>query len=817
MKAFSMCHFICSCLSLFILLNLCFLAIADTTVEVIAGTGTGAFSDGVATSNTLRQPFSIWSDTNRNVYVADGSNYRIRKVNSDAGIISTIAGTGSSAFAATGGLGTATPVSNPKGIIGDTTGENIYFTDMYHVWKYNTISQSMVPFAGSTGTSSFTGDGNQALTATFNNPRGLWLVTTGVLFIADSGNNRVRQVAVDGIITTIAGDGAQTFAGDGLQAASASLKTPYGVYVDTTGILFIADTGNSAVRRIGLDGIISTIAGTGTDTSGNGIQATSASLGQISDVRGDLAGNLFISCYAFNKIRQITTSGIINTIIGTNTAAASATTGISSSQTAIKQPYGLFYDHSSGTLYFSEFAFPMIKKSVIGSVVVVDPSSSPSSSPSTVPSASPYAAPTSSPSDSPSSIPSASPSTAPTDSPTTSPTATPSGKNVPDVPSSKPSASPDAFPSAKPSFSPEAKPTAIPNGDPTSYPTTNAAVPSSDPTKAPFSSSSPSSRPTNHPSVKPSFMPTSSPSDAPTKKPQADPSASPSVSPVGSPSSSPTSHSSAPVTVPVASPVVVPSAIATVAPSLSPSAVPTFSPSAVINNDLITVKGDLIISSISSNFLNNRSLSTLEEALHNITGNSNCAITLAELLARRRNLKSRTEESVSHMAMTTAVATYKFDIHFTCDYDMADYPVTSNTSYVANLKSKEIKDAVEDGSFQKEVNHLAITYNATQLLNANCTDVSMSYSVSSSSSSTSSSNNNNENLALTADQITGIVIGSFFFCLICCFLTFLVVRKPLQIGGSAKITSAKYMDLSHVKMLSTKYSTLGQSKDSNDG
>ena len=136
----------------------------------------------------------------------------------------------------------------------------------------------MITTVAGTGTGGYSGDGGQATSAQLDYPRGVFVDPQGTLYIADSDNNRVRKVSTDGIITTIAGTGTAGYSGDGGQATSAQLNGPGGVFLDAQGTIYIADSLNNRVRKI-VGGNITTIAGTGTaGFSGDGGQATSAQL-----------------------------------------------------------------------------------------------------------------------------------------------------------------------------------------------------------------------------------------------------------------------------------------------------------------------------------------------------------------------------------------------------------------------------------------------------------------------------------------------------------------------------------------------------------
>jgi len=171
-------------------------------------------------------------------------------------------------------------------------------------------------FAG-TGTFGFSGDGGPATGADLAGPQGIAVDFSGNVFIADRGNHRIRKVDTSGNISTVAGDGTPGFSGDGGLATIAELKNPDDVAVDPSGNLFIADTDNFLIRKVDTSGIITTVAGNGgVGFSGDGGPATSARLNVVRGVAVDSSGNLFIADTGNQRIRKVDTSGIITTVAG---------------------------------------------------------------------------------------------------------------------------------------------------------------------------------------------------------------------------------------------------------------------------------------------------------------------------------------------------------------------------------------------------------------------------------------------------------------------------------------------------------------------
>ena len=180
--------------------------------------------------------------------------------------------------------------------------------------------QYIITTVAGTGTYGTSGDGGAATSAQMSWPSEVSVDISGNMYIADGGSNKIRMVTSAGIITTIAGTGAYGDSGDGGAATSAQLVSPFGVSVDISGNVYIADRGNNKIRMVTRTGIITTIAGTGTrGDSGDGGAATSAQLASPEGVSVDISGNVYIADYNNNKIRMVTSTGIITAFAGTGT------------------------------------------------------------------------------------------------------------------------------------------------------------------------------------------------------------------------------------------------------------------------------------------------------------------------------------------------------------------------------------------------------------------------------------------------------------------------------------------------------------------
>jgi len=334
-------------------------------VTTVAGSGVPGFGGdgGSALTAQLRSPSGVAVDRAGNLYIADRDNQRVRRVTA-SGMISTVAGAGNPGFTGDGGPATSALLNGPEALAVDAAG-NIYIADRAnHRIRRVTPAGMISTFAGA-GASGFGGDGNPATSALLDSPEAVAVDAAGNVYLADRGNHRVRRVTAAGVIATVAGDGTQGYDGDGGEAVAASLDSPAGVAVDGSGNLWIADTGNHRVRRVGSGGGISTVAGSG--LAGYGGDGDRAGLAQLNVPRGlaiDASGNLLIADRDNHRVRQVNAAGRIATLAG---AGAAAGDGGPATSAQLFFPSGAVLDPAGG-LYISDSAYHRVRR-VTGVVI----------------------------------------------------------------------------------------------------------------------------------------------------------------------------------------------------------------------------------------------------------------------------------------------------------------------------------------------------------------------------------------------------------------------------------------------------------------
>jgi len=292
-------------------------------VNTFAGNGTYGFTGdgGPATAAEFAYPSGVARDSSGNIYIADESNCVIRMVN-PAGTISTFAGIGTNApspscgYSGDGGPATSAQLNVPYTVYVDSK-NNVYIPDTNnHVVRVVT-GGTITTIAGIPGQPGYSGDGGPATSAKLNVPAAVALDGAGNIYIADSSNHRIREInAATGIISTVAGNGACAFSGDGI-AIENSLCYPYGLWTDVNGNLFIADASNNRLRWVNAAGLMTTFAGNGAaGYDGDGAFATNAELSQPSGIWEDSVGNFLVADTSNFRIRGVTAFAALNTSAG---------------------------------------------------------------------------------------------------------------------------------------------------------------------------------------------------------------------------------------------------------------------------------------------------------------------------------------------------------------------------------------------------------------------------------------------------------------------------------------------------------------------
>ena len=325
-------------------------------ITTVAGNGAkGLSGDGGQAIYATVTPFSVALDPSGNLFVADVNNHRIRKVDTN-GIITTVAGNGTTNYSGDGGLAIYAGL-HPAAVTVDASG-NLFTVDYYsqHIRKVDT-NGTITTVVGN-GTNGFSGDGGMAPNASLSRPADVTVDASGNLFIADQNNNRIRKVSTNGIITTVAGDGGAGYSGDGGAATNASLLIPEGVTVDAAGNLFIADTGNNRIRKVDTNGIITTVAGGGGGSDINA--ATNASLLFPGGVAVDADGNFFIADSGRWLVRKVDAHGIITTVAGNGSPGFSGDGG-AATNASLGGPSSVTTD-AAGNLFISDPGNNRIRK-----------------------------------------------------------------------------------------------------------------------------------------------------------------------------------------------------------------------------------------------------------------------------------------------------------------------------------------------------------------------------------------------------------------------------------------------------------------------
>jgi len=334
----------------------------EGVVTNIAGAGSatvnggGAAVDGTGTNAVFFSPLGAGIDSAGNVYIADGNNNRIRKMTPE-GVVTTLAGSLSDIAGFVDGVGTAAIFSYPFGIAVDSAG-NVYVGDANNYRIRKITSGGLVTTLAGSGFTGYTNSVNN--NPRFRNPSGITLDSTGNVYVADTGNHRIRKITPDGLVSTLAGKG---FLGGTLDidygyldgtGTNALFFNPGGVAVDSEGNVYVADANNHRIRKITPAGVVTTFAGSGTGQFANGT-GTNASFRNPQGLAFDSSGILYVSDYLNHAVRKITPAGVVTTLVGNGVTGT------------LNLPVGITVD-SSGNVYVSRVSHIIQKITSVGVV-----------------------------------------------------------------------------------------------------------------------------------------------------------------------------------------------------------------------------------------------------------------------------------------------------------------------------------------------------------------------------------------------------------------------------------------------------------------
>jgi sugar lactone lactonase YvrE len=314
------------------------------TADVLAGNGVQGSINGTGIGASFFQPTGVAVDASGNVYVADFRNNLIREI-SPAGSVTTLAGNGQQG--SINGAGTVATFNAPIGVAVDASG-NVYVAENGNNLVREISPLGMVStFAGS-GTAGAVNATGAA--ASFSNPQGIAVDVNGNVYVADYTNNLIREISPGGVVNTLAGNGNQGSADS--TGVKASFNEPTAVAVDAAFNVYVADFGNNLIRKISPAGAVTTLAGSGVEGSANGT-GTAATFNKPTGIAVDASGNVYVADWGNNLVRIISPAGVVSTL--SNTANSK------SSPLVLSGPYGVAVD-ASGNVYVAEYGNSTILK-----------------------------------------------------------------------------------------------------------------------------------------------------------------------------------------------------------------------------------------------------------------------------------------------------------------------------------------------------------------------------------------------------------------------------------------------------------------------
>jgi len=322
--------------------------LASGTVTTFAGSGAQGSVNAVGNAASFSAPNSVALSSNGFVLVADVDNDMIRAI-SPLGVVNTLAGSGTASLI--NATGTAAGFNAPNGVAVDASG-NVYVADLgNNEIREITTAGVVTTFAG-TGTAGFAN--GAATAATFRAPIALAIDATGNLYVADEGNDAIRVITPGGVVSTLAGSGSPGFANG--TGSAASFNSPNSVAVDAVGNVYVADLANGLIRKIAPGGVVTTFAGSGTRGSANGT-GTSASFSSPSGLAVDASNNVYVGDSNNNLIRMITPAGVVTTFAGSG--ATGSTNGVGTAA-SFNFPTGLAI--LNGYMYVADNGNNLIRK-----------------------------------------------------------------------------------------------------------------------------------------------------------------------------------------------------------------------------------------------------------------------------------------------------------------------------------------------------------------------------------------------------------------------------------------------------------------------
>jgi uncharacterized protein (TIGR03437 family) len=377
----------------------------DGVITTFAGKfgGTFAGDGGPAIEAGLFDPAGVAVDEKGNVYIADMDNNRVRKVDT-TGKITTVAGNGNFGYTGDNVAATQTALSSPTAVAVDATG-NLYIADLFNSRIRKVNAQGIITTFAGTGVDGYGGDNGPAIQARIDTPESVAVDRAGNVYIADSASAVVRRVDTAGVITTFAGTGVDGYSGDGGQARLARLSSPRGVVAEAAGNIYVADAGNDRIRQVDPSGMITTVAGNGqTGYNGDGIRASQASLFEPVGLTADAHGVVYIADSYNDRIRMLksaqlqffglsryvvttgdtqTTIGLIGTgledsLVTINGQNAVASLDAATGNLAVMVPPGLLA--APGVLSFQvsrqQMPTPAERKAVVAALAQLNPNTS---------------------------------------------------------------------------------------------------------------------------------------------------------------------------------------------------------------------------------------------------------------------------------------------------------------------------------------------------------------------------------------------------------------------------------------------------------